>query len=155
MNNLFQIVEREMAIMARRLEAIRITYLSHSEIDRSTYLLLRQLHDQGPQSIKELAEAMLVDISTASRQALALENKQFVEKLADPNDARIKLLRITERGYSEYMAYSKLRENFYIHLLQDWDDEACRQLGNSIAHLNRTVEEYHRESKLDGPVDPR
>jgi DNA-binding MarR family transcriptional regulator len=149
MENLFSTIEREIAIFGRRAEAIRIAYLSHSDFDRSTYLLLRQLEHEGPLAIKALADALLLDISTASRQTAALETKGFVEKLSDPNDARVKLLQITELGRQELLAFAKAREAFYAGLLEDWNEEECRQFGESLARFNRTMEERRRVNKSE------
>jgi len=145
MENLFSIIEREIAIFGRRAEAIRIAYLNHKEIDRSTYLLLRLLLDEGPLAIKSLADALHLDISTASRQTAALEGKGFVERLSDPGDARIKLLQITELGMNELHAFAASRQEFYAKLLEDWTEEECRQFGESLTRFNRTIEERRIE----------
>lgn len=144
MENLFSTIEREIAIFGRRAEAIRIAYLSHSDFDRSTYLLLRQLEHEGPVAIKALSDALLLDISTASRQTAALESKGFVEKQSDPNDARVKLLQITELGRQELHTFAKAREAFYADLLADWNEEDCRQFRETLARFNNTMEERLR-----------
>lgn len=70
--NSIELIEYELTTFIRR-----AVYLDNSEnkignLERSAYLLLRQLDEFGPARVKELAEAFKLDISTLSRQAAAI-----------------------------------------------------------------------------------
>lgn len=74
--NPVELIEYELTTFIRR-----AVYLDQSEkrtgnLERSSYLLLRQLDEFGPARVKELAESFKLDISTLSRQAAALEAKE-------------------------------------------------------------------------------
>jgi DNA-binding MarR family transcriptional regulator len=144
---LFAVIEHEIALFVRRAEAVRLAHLHHPEIDRSTYLLLRHLEEHGPLGIKSMADAFQLDVSTASRQTAALEAKGFVERMADPKDARISLLRVTA-VVPEILAEARLaRERFYAELLQEWPEEECRMLGSLLAKFNRTAERRQKNRR--------
>ena len=65
-------VAYQVAILLRR--AVLAGRLKGS-LDQSAYLLLRVLRDQGPLGVKELARHFHLDLSTVTRQALALERR--------------------------------------------------------------------------------
>lgn len=71
---------------------------------------LIELAQRGRLNVRELAELLQVDKSTASRGLGELERDGLVESLSDPDDQRSKPLQLTERGRS------RLRE---IHRLAD------------------------------------
>ncbi|MCZ8521245.1 MULTISPECIES: MarR family winged helix-turn-helix transcriptional regulator [Paenibacillus] len=141
-DHVFCLLEREIAVFVRRAEAARIALLKDHQMDRSTYLLLQELSGRGPLGIKALAEALLLDISTASRQTAALEEKGYVERITDPRDARYKLLRITEEGRVQLGGMGRTRAAFYAGLLKEWPEEEARALGELIAKFNRTTGKY-------------
>lgn len=54
-----------------------------------------------PVTLSELAGAMRQSLPALSQRVTALEEKGFVERVADPADRRVTGLRLTERGRSE------------------------------------------------------
>lgn len=141
---IFDVIEMEIAIFMRRAEAVRLAGMSGIELDRSAYLLLRYLERKGPVGIKALADELQLDISTASRQTAALESKGYVERMADPQDARVSLLRITEGVPAMLLEVRKNRKQFYAKLLSEWPEEDCRKLGEILGKFNRTAEQRQR-----------
>lgn len=59
---------------------------------------LETLVEQGPLRLGELAAALFLDKSTASRVVGALERKGYLERQADPADARALQLSVTPAG---------------------------------------------------------
>ncbi|MCY8657136.1 MarR family transcriptional regulator, partial [Bacillus spizizenii] len=99
--NPVELIEYELTTFIRR-----AVYLDQSEkrtgnLERSSYLLLRQLDEFGPARVKELAESFKLDISTLSRQAAALEAKELIYRFSDPSDGRVSLFTITKLGVSK------------------------------------------------------
>lgn len=86
-------IEYEIAILVRR---ATLTSKKLGGMDRSAYLLLRQLNEHGPVGVKTLADEFHLDISTVSRQAAALASKGYVERLSDPADGRATNFKITD-----------------------------------------------------------
>ncbi|HAL00781.1 MAG TPA: MarR family transcriptional regulator, partial [Exiguobacterium sp.] len=59
-------IELELAILIRRLTTATA---DNRNLDRASYLLLRQLADSGNVGVKTLARELQLDVSTVSRQA--------------------------------------------------------------------------------------
>jgi DNA-binding MarR family transcriptional regulator len=135
------VVEREVSLLLRLAESARKTA---ETLDRSAYLLLGELETRGPLGIAVLAQLFQVDLSTASRQTTALEAKGLVERLSDPDDGRISLLRITPRGRAQFQATRAARHALFDDILADWPEEDRRQLGAFLARLNRSITQRRR-----------
>ncbi len=140
----FSFLERELAMFVRRAEATRIANLKYNEMERSTYLLLLHLEENGPMGIKALSEAFQLDLSTLSRQTAALESKKYVERKSDPADARINLLSITKEGQTQLTEVREQRREFYTHLLKEWELDDCETFAVLLEKFNQTVVKYKR-----------
>ena len=140
----FSFLERELAMFVRRAEATRIANLKYNDMERSTYLLLLHLEEHGPMGIKALAESFQLDLSTLSRQTSSLEAKKYVERKTDPQDARISLLSITEKGQEQLNEVRRQRQEFYHQLLKEWPKEDCEVFAVLLEKFNQTVVRYKR-----------
>jgi DNA-binding MarR family transcriptional regulator len=60
--------------------------------------LLEHFEVAGPMRIKDIAECMAVDISTASLQLRELKREELVIRTSDPKDARSGVITITPKG---------------------------------------------------------
>jgi DNA-binding MarR family transcriptional regulator len=100
------------------------------------YLLLRQLDEFGPARVKELAEAFKLDISTLSRQAAALENKQLISRSSDPSDGRVSLFDITARGKRMLQSDKQMRLERYHSMLKKWSSEEKELFGKLLMRMN-------------------
>lgn len=130
------VIEREVAYFLRRAESAR---KDAGALDRSAYLLLGELAARGPLGIAALAALFQLDLSTASRQTAALEVKGLVERLPDPTDGRVSLLRITPRGRVQYQATRDARLALYAEILAGWSEQDRRQFGLYLARLNNAI----------------
>ncbi|MDQ0191224.1 MarR family transcriptional regulator [Alicyclobacillus cycloheptanicus] len=130
-------IESEVAILVRRATSLT-TNRRLGVLDRSAYLLLRQLDAHGPLGVKALAEEFGLDISTVSRQAAALVSKNLAERIPDPRDGRASHFRITETGRKQLEETRRARFERYARLLEGWTDEERRTFGELLARFNRT-----------------
>jgi DNA-binding MarR family transcriptional regulator len=64
-------------------------------------VFLDRLLEDGPMRLSELAAAVQLDVSTASRQVRTLADGGFLESAGDPEDGRARLLQVTEQGRAE------------------------------------------------------
>jgi DNA-binding MarR family transcriptional regulator len=110
-------------------------------LERSAYLLMRQLDEQGPSRLKELAEAFLLDISTLSRQAAALESKGLIQRFSDPKDGRVSLFDLTELGKDKLALDSRMRLEWYEGLLKGWSGEEKKMFGELLVRMNGAFDE--------------
>ncbi|MCM3772734.1 MULTISPECIES: MarR family winged helix-turn-helix transcriptional regulator [Priestia] len=134
--NSIELIEYELTTFIRR-----AVYLDNSEnkignLERSAYLLLRQLDEFGPARVKELAEAFKLDISTLSRQAAALENKKLISRSSDPSDGRVSLFNITTRGKQMLQTDKQMRLERYHSMLKKWSSEEKELFGKLLMRMN-------------------
>lgn len=133
-NDHFQTIAFELAVLARRLTAIA----TENKLDRSAYLLLHQITASKHASVKILAEAFQLDVSTVSRQVAALEQKGYVVRIPDVIDKRAFTLEITQLGKTELSAYKAERLSRITYLLRDWSEEERQAFGQLLTKFNRT-----------------
>jgi DNA-binding MarR family transcriptional regulator len=131
-----QTIELQLAILSRRL----ITSSKKiGTLDRSAYLLLHQITSHGSAGVKELADEFKLDVSTVSRQAAALEQKGYVERVPDSDDGRAFSLQITEAGMSELLLTRQARLARVKELMADWPEEEQALFGRMLARFNRNL----------------
>jgi DNA-binding MarR family transcriptional regulator len=112
-------------------------------VERAGVVALAILADRGPLRLSELAAALQVDISTASRQVRKLEDAGFVARTADELDRRASLLHLTDQGRD---AQRRLRAHWHSrirHALDDLTPDEQASLADLLerfaAGLSRTV----------------
>lgn len=71
---------------------------SRRPITKVQWLLMRHLHRSGGLTIGQLAEKLDVRASTMSQMLDRLEKSGYVVRAADPQDARVKMITLTEAG---------------------------------------------------------
>lgn len=131
-------LELELAILLRRVSLIT-TYSKFGNLDRSAYLLLRQITAHGSAGVKALADESYLDISTISRQATALEQKGYVYRIPDPLDGRAYSFQITDLGAKEYNEHKQARLSKIADILKNWSDEECEVFGQLLRKYNRSI----------------
>ncbi|SDO23284.1 DNA-binding transcriptional regulator, MarR family [Paenibacillus sp. yr247] len=131
-------IELELAILFRRVTSIALI----GSLDRSAYLLLRQISENGAAGVKALADEFHLDISTVSRQTAALEQKGYVYRIPDPTDGRAYSLQITEKGAKELNETKLARlERIAKRLNDDWSEDERQQFGYLLTKFNRSFVE--------------
>jgi DNA-binding MarR family transcriptional regulator len=73
--------------------------------------VLSRIHESQPVRVSEVADQMDYDRSTVSRHVAELVSLDCVERLTDPADGRVVILRLTEKG-----------ETAVLHVFQAWMD---------------------------------
>lgn len=108
-------------------------------LDRSAFMILRQLHTYGPAGVKLLAEQLALDISTVSRQAASLADKQYVNKAPHPDDRRAYFYRITEEGSHILQENKQRRLAVLERALHDWSNEDGISFARLLSKYNEAV----------------
>ena len=100
----FECVERSLIGIARLAHPSRIfgerIDASGQPLDWAPYAALARIEQFGPIRLTDLAAAMEIDISTASRHVRTLERRQLVARTSDPDDLRVRQLELTAAGGS-------------------------------------------------------
>ncbi|ASI36774.1 MULTISPECIES: MarR family transcriptional regulator [unclassified Exiguobacterium] len=133
-----EVIELELAILIRRLTTATA---DNRNLDRASYLLLRQLSESGPVGVKTLARELQLDVSTVSRQAAALDQKKLVEKVRDEADGRAFFYHITSFGQEELTIYRTARLASIERLLTDWSGDDTEAFGRLLQQFNRELRE--------------
>lgn len=84
---------------------------------------LKSVADAGALTVNDLAAALFLDKSTASRVAAGLEGKGYVERARDPDDGRIVRLVATDAGQALCGRIEEDLAREYAELLGDFDPE--------------------------------
>ena len=73
-------------------------YLKHSELSLLQGYALTHLFFKGPIKISELCEHMMVSLGAASQMVDRLEKLGMVERVADPEDRRVRKVVVLDKG---------------------------------------------------------
>ncbi|MBB3131498.1 DNA-binding MarR family transcriptional regulator [Paenibacillus rhizosphaerae] len=134
-------IEYQIALLVRLTTALSPRF---GNLDRSEYLLLSELEHAGPLAINALAEHLLLNLSTASRQIAVLESKDYVKRYPDTNNGRISLIEITPGGLDILHKVQKARHDAYADMLKEWDGDELQHLEDSLTRLNRDLKKRHK-----------
>lgn len=129
-------IEYQVAIFLRR---VIMSNRKFGGLDRSAYLLLRQLKEHGSVGVKALADEFHLDISTVSRQVSALESKRYIERFSDETDRRVSNLRLTDVGLEKLEQAKAERTDRFGQLLADWPAADVQKFGELLSRLNKTL----------------
>lgn len=135
-SNPVELIEYELTTFIRRAVYIDNSEKKIGNLERSAYLLLRQLDEFGPARVKELAESFKLDISTVSRQAAALEAKELIIRFSDPSDGRVSLFTTTKLGKQKLKADKKMRLKRFEGILSEWSDAEKEMFGGLLLRMN-------------------
>lgn len=129
-----QSIEYEIALLVRIITAYSPKL---GELDRSEYLILSELNENGPLAINVIADKLMLNISTASRQVGTLESKEYIKRFPDPDNGRISLIQLTNEGQEILNIVQKARAHFYSEILQNWSKPELKQLEENLIRLNK------------------
>jgi DNA-binding MarR family transcriptional regulator len=138
------LLEQELTLLARH----QLSSAQHNPdlgLDRSGYQLLGRL-ELEPLSLKQLAEAFRLDISTVNRQIASLRRKGLVERIADPGGGLAQLLRPTRRGLAQLRADRQTRYGQIGQVLDGWDSEDVDRFHDLLAQFNLSIESLEGQS---------
>ncbi|MCW2783924.1 MAG: Transcriptional regulator, MarR family [Marmoricola sp.] len=141
------LLEQELTLLARH----QLSSAAHApdlELDRSGYQLLSRL-ELSALTLKQLAEAFRLDISTVNRQIAALRRKGLVQRLADPDGGLAQVLRPTSRGLALLRRDRTVRHAQVAQVLDAWAPDEIDRLQQLLARFNASIE------ALEGSPWPR
>ncbi len=118
-------------------------------IERSAYLLLSRLASVGPQTIRELGDALRLDASTLNRQTGSLLRNRLVERIADPDGGIARKFRLTEFGNERLHAARTANVEGMTRVMEGWPAEDVAAFAAYLRRFNFDIE------RLDGRPWPR
>jgi DNA-binding MarR family transcriptional regulator len=90
----------------------------------------------------DLADAIGIDLSTLSRQVAVLERRKLVVRVLDPEDARVRALRPTQKGAAALSMIASAHQLFIRETLAAWTKEDRATLAALMARLMIDAERY-------------
>lgn len=137
MNHSLHTIEHELTLIVKNLNTL--TRHCHFPMDRAHYILLSILENKDVVPIGDLAQELLLDKSTITRQIEAMENKKLVERIRSKEDARSVLVSATDHGRTVVRSMHSLRIDLLKDMFSEWDKEALNQLGDILLSLNADI----------------
>lgn len=117
----------------------RLATVAGTEVERSSYLVLKQLVADGPTRITDLAHEHGVEPSTMSRHTSGLEESGLVVKRADPSDRRVALAEATGKGASVVEKVEAERHRIFTVILSRWDPADAARFVDLIERFDADV----------------
>jgi DNA-binding MarR family transcriptional regulator len=105
--------------VARRLRS----RLPEGRIDPAAMFVLHHVQGRGSPRVSELAGAMGLDASTASRHVRQLEDGGYLARTGDPDDRRAFQVRLTRRGRAALDQAMRARATVLDRATAGWPDE--------------------------------
>jgi DNA-binding MarR family transcriptional regulator len=155
-------VERELTRLLRRfrraLSAYAVTV--HPGLDVAGYSLLLAIVDAEAETgaadvrVAALEERLQLHKSTLSRGLAGLEQLGMVRRVADPGDARARLVRLTADGMQRLGRVQTQRLAVLARVLDSWRSEDLAALGALLERLNTDLEQA-TATETDARAGPR
>ena len=117
--------------VARRLRS----RLPQGRIDPAMMFVLHQVLARGSLRVSALAEALGLDISTASRHVRQLEAGGYLDRTGDPDDRRAFQVRLTRRGRAALDQALRARAAVVDRAIADWPEEDRAALTTLMTRL--------------------
>ena len=141
MNSADKRIEQQLTVLLRRVQRIHmVTGSGDVHLERSSYGILCQLADEGPQRLGSLATAFGLDPSTITRQVQALESLGLAERSTDPTDRRASILDLTGEGRVALDRTRQHRRDRLRQALADWEASDREEFARLLTKFNESVE---------------
>ncbi|NUS58727.1 MAG: MarR family transcriptional regulator, partial [Streptomycetaceae bacterium] len=98
-------------------------------------------HRHGPLGVKEIAERLGVEQSTASRQIRPLEEHGLVHRDTDPRDGRAVRLHLTDAGLDVRERVRQVWLRDIATVWRDWDPAERAQLATLLTRFRDSFRE--------------
>ena len=126
---------RRGASMARFRELLYGDELEMGQVDALDVLV-----ERGACRMRELAAALRVDASTATRMVGRLVDQGLVERETDPDDARSVRVRMSRRGETAHAAMNERRRHLFEEVLAGFEADELHQFAGLLERLVDAVD---------------
>jgi DNA-binding MarR family transcriptional regulator len=136
-------ISDEMDRLKTRMERRRLAGLTigGQDVDKAAYVILRLLVNGGDRRVSSVAHYFGFDVSTISRHVTWLEGEGLVERVADPDDGRAQLLRLTQAGAERYATVRAGKAAIVEEQLADWSKSDCSLFVQLLSRYNDAMDQ--------------
>jgi DNA-binding MarR family transcriptional regulator len=103
----------------------------HPGVEAASYPILFNLADE-PRRVSLLAECVLSDVSTVSRQVSMLVSHGLLDKVADPQDGRAWMVSLSAEGTELVERLKASRGEWFRQMLHDWEPAEADAFGDYL-----------------------
>lgn len=139
-------VEQELSRLFRRARSasMGLARKLHPDMDAAGYALISQIDlatTDGSAGVRasDVATTLGLDKSTVSRGIAQLERLGLIERVADPDDGRARLLRLTGEGEQRFGAIRAQRRAEFEAILERWNTADLDDLARLLHQLNTDI----------------
>ncbi|MHB9756785.1 MarR family winged helix-turn-helix transcriptional regulator [Streptomyces sp. BYX5S] len=118
-------------------------------MERSAYILLSRIRVQGPMSIGQLSEALMLDASTLNRQTASAVRAGLLERIPDPDGGMARKFRLTEEGEQRLDHERATHIQELDKVFEDWSADDVETFAQYLQRFNTSIE------RLSGQPWPR
>ena len=111
----------------------------HPGVEPASYPILFNLIDE-PRRVSLLAECVLSDVSTVSRQVSTLVSHGLLVKVADPHDGRACMVSLSAEGTELVQRLKTGRTDWFRETLKDWEPAEAEAFGDLLKRFAASVE---------------
>lgn len=116
-----------------------VTRRARSSLAPSSLRLLEHFDVAGPMRVKDMAECLGIDISTASLQLRELKRLELVTREKDPHDGRAGVITITAKGRRLLDRVRSARRHLLEEVFGGIPDEQIRQAARTLQLVQQHV----------------
>ncbi len=138
------LVERVSQTATRIMERVeRLIALepAESHLNLRQVRLLKFLFRRGATPVSSLAEALRAPLSSTSELVAGLVREGYVEKVRDPEDRRVVLVRLTGKGFDEVGRRLLHQQEAFRRILALLEPTARLRFADALSELERTLDE--------------
>jgi len=103
----------------------------HPGVEAASYPILFNLADE-PRRVSLLAECVLSDVSTVSRQVTMLAAHGLLDKVPDPLDGRAFMVSLSAEGKDLVERLKAGRGEWFRQMLRDWEPEEANAFNDQL-----------------------
>lgn len=109
------------------------------------YSMLANIDHQQSVSISRLGEILLLDQTTITRNINLLKQNGYVDIMKDPQDARTKVITLTEKGVEKLNEAAPIWEDIQKRIINDIGIEKYEDFYETLKSIQKIIESYDEE----------
>ena len=111
-------------------------YLKTTAVSMHQAYTLTYIYYNGPSKISDICEHMMVSAAAASQMVNRLEKQNLVQRMAEPEDRRVRNVVLSDKGDLFVRRSIAARQNWIKEIPRELDEEQMDQISAALQLLN-------------------